>query len=88
MPSRHLYQILVSEDLRDELIMFLNTKSIFPGVHYRINTEYRMYKKALGSCPRAEQASRELVSLPLHVKISEEDARRVSENVAEFFAKT
>ena len=39
--SRHLYQILVPN--RDELILKLNENGIYPGVHYRDNTEYKMY---------------------------------------------
>ena len=39
--SQHISQIFVEN--RDELLLFLNEHDIFPGVHYTINTEYRMY---------------------------------------------
>ena len=38
--SRHLFQILI--DNRDELLLALNANGIYPGVHYRDNTEYKM----------------------------------------------
>jgi len=37
---------------RDELIGMLHQHEIYPGVHYRDNTEYRMYAHASGSCPK------------------------------------
>ena len=54
-PSRHLYQVLV--DGRDEVIVRLNAQGVYPGVHYRDNTLYRMYAYADGTCPRARRAS-------------------------------
>jgi dTDP-4-amino-4,6-dideoxygalactose transaminase len=45
--SRHLYQIMV--DRRDEVMLGLNQANIFPGVHYRDNTIYKMYAYAKGT---------------------------------------
>ena len=75
-PSRHLYQVLV--DRRDEVMVGLNARGIFPGVHYRDNTLYRMYAEAEGSCPRARHASDHLISLPLHLRLTRDDVRRVA----------
>jgi len=83
--SRHLYPIQV--DARDELMVFLNTANIFPGVHYRINTDYRMYDYAKGSCPNAEKASRSLISLPLHLKMTRADVERVAYWIRRFFSR-
>ena len=82
--SRHLFQIRVPENIRNEIVTYLNSKNVFPGVHYRINTDYRMYRYALGSCPNAEKASREIISLPLHMRLSEDDVRYVSECILEY----
>jgi dTDP-4-amino-4,6-dideoxygalactose transaminase len=76
-PSRHLYQVLVDD--RDEVIVRLNGENIFPGVHYRDNTLYRMYAYGDGKCPRARRASDRLISLPLHLRMKERDAVRVAE---------
>jgi dTDP-4-amino-4,6-dideoxygalactose transaminase len=78
-PSRHLFQILV--DNRDEIMIKLNENGIFPGVHYRDNTEYRMYRYALGTCPRAHEYSNRLLSLPLHLRMVEKDVEYISNTI-------
>jgi dTDP-4-amino-4,6-dideoxygalactose transaminase len=78
-PARHLYQVLV--DGRDEIMVRLNEAGIYPGVHYRDNTLYRMYAYASGSCPRARRASERLISLPLHLRMADADAARVAEEL-------
>ncbi len=83
-PSRHLYQVLV--DRRDETMVRLNGQGIFPGVHYRDNTLYRMYAAGDGTCPRARRASDRLISLPLHLRMTEADAVRVARTLREVLA--
>jgi dTDP-4-amino-4,6-dideoxygalactose transaminase len=75
--SRHLYQVLVKN--RDQVMLALHEQQIYPGVHYRDNTLYRMYAYAKESCPRALDASNRLISLPLHLRLSYADVCRVSE---------
>ena len=82
--SRHLYQILVSD--RDEVVRRLNERAIFPGVHYADNTSYRMYRYAAGCCPRAADAGARVISLPMHLDLSEEDVRRVAAALADICA--
>lgn len=79
LPSRHLYQILVER--RDDVMIGLNQNKIYPGVHYHDNTLYRMYAYADGTCPRARHASQRLISLPLHLRLGQEDIRRVTETL-------
>ena len=74
--SRHLYQILVPD--REKLILKLNENEVYPGVHYLDNTEYRMYSYAKGTCPHAHYVSEHILSLPLHLDVTEEDARRIA----------
>jgi dTDP-4-amino-4,6-dideoxygalactose transaminase len=66
--SRHLFQIRVAN--RDELMLALNENQIFPGVHYRDNTHYRMYSAGAGTCPLARKASEEILSLPMHMTLT------------------
>lgn len=80
-PSRHLYQVEV--DYRDETILALNNAGIFPGVHYRDNTLYKMYAYAHGSCPKATQAGDRIVSLPMHLRMTRQDVQRTSESLIE-----
>lgn len=75
--SRHLYQVKVEH--RDEVMLALNAQQIYPGVHYRDNTHYRMFAYAQGTCPNAADASDSLISLPLHLRLSYGDVRRVAE---------
>jgi dTDP-4-amino-4,6-dideoxygalactose transaminase len=37
-----------------------------------------MYRYAAGCCPRAADASARVISLPMHLNLSEEDVRRVA----------
>lgn len=83
VPSRHLFQLRTPA--RDALIGFLQHRGIFPGVHYRSNSEYGPFRDQLGLCPAAERASAELMSVPLHLRLSDEDVHRVCDAVTEFF---
>jgi dTDP-4-amino-4,6-dideoxygalactose transaminase len=69
--STHLFQIRVPN--RDALMLALHEHGIYPGVHYRDNTEYRMYAHGADTCPNALQASREIISLPLHLGLTKKD---------------
>ncbi len=80
--SRHLYQILVEN--RDELLLSLNEVGIFPGVHYRDNTEYKMYAYAKGTCPNSLHASEHTLSLPLHMRLTHDDVTYVAEMVKKY----
>lgn len=76
--SSHLYQILLDD--RDDIMMALADVGVHPGVHYRSNIEYSMFQQASGSdaCPKAMQASKTTVSLPMHLGISHADIDFVS----------
>lgn len=83
-PSNLLFQILV--DRRDDLMTHLNKDGIFPGVHYRLNTDYPMYSYAKGTCPQAERAAKRLISLPLHLLMEWRDVERVSASIRDFLS--
>ena len=65
----------------------LNEADIFPGVHYRDNTLYRMFAYADGTCPAARLASDEIISLPLHLRLADADVDRVIEAVVKGAAR-
>ena len=79
-PSRHLYQVML--DGRDQAMLALNAAAIYPGVHYRDNTAYRMYADGAGTCPRAARASARLISLPMHLRLARADVARVAAALA------
>ena len=82
--SRHLYQVRVKN--RNRVLESLNGKGIYPGVHYRDNTEYPMYSYAAGTCPMAANLSSEILSLPLHLGLEAEDCVRVAKALQEAIA--
>jgi len=81
VPSRHLYQVEV--DRRDEVMLALNQAKIYPGVHYRDNTQYRMYAYAQGTCPSAHAASERIISLPMHMHLSYQHIQFIARSLKE-----
>jgi dTDP-4-amino-4,6-dideoxygalactose transaminase len=67
--SRHLAQFHCAD--RDRLINELDGVGIGTGVHYRANSRYPMY--ADQASPNAETFDQEIISLPLHLRLSDED---------------
>jgi dTDP-4-amino-4,6-dideoxygalactose transaminase len=77
--SRHLYQIQVNN--RDNILEYLNNNNIFPGVHYKDNTQYEMYSYGFGTCPNAYKASNELISLPLHLFLTDDEIKYIIDTI-------
>jgi dTDP-4-amino-4,6-dideoxygalactose transaminase len=80
--ATHLFQVRVSN--RDELMLALNESGVYPGVHYRDNTEYTMYSYGQGSCPVAATASSEILSLPMHLGLTRADVQQVAELIVKY----
>lgn len=77
--AQHLYQVLVEN--RDETILALNQLEIYPGVHYRDNTEYAVYSSTTDRCPQARKFSDTVLSLPLHLRLSRADVETVADRL-------
>lgn len=77
--SRHLFQIVVDD--RNKFMELLNSSGVYPGVHYRDNTNYKMYNEQFGQCPSSHFVSEKLISLPLHMSLTDEDVDYVIEQV-------
>jgi dTDP-4-amino-4,6-dideoxygalactose transaminase len=84
-PSRHLFQVVTNN--RNEIMNYLNTQGIYPGVHYRDNTHYTMYEYALGTCPFSQTISEKVISLPLHLKLTDDDVKYVINKTIEGILK-
>ena len=84
-PSRHLFQIVVNN--RDKMMELLNESGIYPGVHYRDNTLYKVYKNHYGTCPNSHKISEKIISLPLHMSLSDDDVNYVIKKVIEIHKK-
>lgn len=83
--SRHLFQIRVEK--RDELMLALHENDIYPGVHYRDNTEYSLYSFGKGVCQNASNASKEILSLPMHMAVTNFDVKRIVSVLLSFSKK-
>ena len=79
--SRHLCQVVVEN--RDEVITKLNEKGICPGVHYIDNTHYRMYRYGMNTCPVAHELSDKLLTLPLHLGMTDVEVGTVANALKE-----
>ena len=78
----HIYELVVPD--REGLLAELAKHDIYGGVHYRDNTEFSMYTYAQGTCPKAHEISQHLITMPLHMYLSEDDVRRIGEIVNGF----
>lgn len=80
--SRHLY--IIEVDKRDELLQKLNEMDIYPGVHYRDNTCYKMYQYGKNTCPKAHYLSEKILSLPMHLKLTKEQLDSITSAIIYF----
>ena len=83
--SCHIYEVKVED--RDGLMEALNKAEIYPGVHYRDNTEYAMYSYDYGKCPNAHYASNHIITLPLHLQLTMDDIKFIANEVNTFTTK-
>ena len=77
--SYHIYEIEVED--RDGLMNELAKHEIYAGVHYRDNREYSLYHEDIDTCPKAKKVSNHILTLPLHLWLSEEDILKIAEVV-------
>jgi perosamine synthetase len=76
--SFHMFVILAEG--RDELIAKLRDAGIEAGTHYRRNDEYPMYDGA--DLPHTEFFSRRVVTLPMHLQLTDEQIGYVTDTIA------
>lgn len=74
--SFHIYELVVPD--REGLLTELAKNDIYAGVHYRDNTEFSMYTYAQGTCPVAHKVTQHLITMPLHLYLTEADVRRIA----------
>ena len=49
----------------------------------RDNTEYSMYRYAKGTCPKAHEVSEHIITLPLHMWLTDEEVEMIIDGVLE-----
>jgi dTDP-4-amino-4,6-dideoxygalactose transaminase len=80
--SRHLAQFECPE--RDKLNLYLDSVNIGTGVHYRSNSRYPMY--ADQKTPKADYYDQRILSLPLHLRLSNDDVEHVIASIRDCVA--
>lgn len=85
----HIYAIRVPKDRREKFIYKLKEKGIETGIHYpvslsrlKVTTEQLQIQV---DCPASENASEEVVSLPLYPELTDEMQDYVGDCVIDFF---
>lgn len=73
--SYHIYELIVPD--REGLLGELAKSEIFGGVHYRDNTEYSMYLYAKGTCKLANEVSKHIITLPMHMWLTNNEVKKV-----------
>jgi dTDP-4-amino-4,6-dideoxygalactose transaminase len=85
------HQYTIRSNKRDELRGFLKEKGIDTAIHYPMSLhlqhafKYLGYKE--GDFPEAEKASREVLSLPIHQDLTNDEIDYVIENIITFFRR-
>ena len=84
----HQYTIRVSDGRRDDLIDHLHENDIGSGVYYPVPIHKQtFYVNELGydeTFPEAEKAAEEVISLPVHPALSQDDLDKIIETVNGF----
>ncbi len=81
------YMLLPSLDLRQRFITHLRQRGIESVFHYlplHLSEMGRSFGGKVGDCPVTERASDQLVRLPFHNALTEEEMTKVVEAVHEF----
>jgi perosamine synthetase len=89
-PVYHLYVIRCAR--RDKLRSWLAERGVETGIHYpepiHLQPAYRrMFGFSGGELPKSEAVCKDVLSIPLHANLSEEEIQSVSESIHEFYAK-
>lgn len=79
--ARHLFQIRILDKSREATVQKLNEMGVDVGVHYRLNTRYKPYLRFEANTPKAIEIEPQLISLPLHMRLTEGDIEQVINSV-------
>jgi len=86
----HQYTIRVPDGKRDALREYLKENDIGSEIYYPLPIHQQgFYEEKLGkqSFPVAEKAAEEVLSIPVHPMLSDEDVKKVAETINAFMAE-
>lgn len=88
-PAWYLYVVCTA--YRDDLAAFLDDRGVETGIHYgtpvHLQKPYRERGFTEGMYPRSEQWAEEVLSLPIHPDLRDDQVNRVIDAVTEFFSR-
>ena len=95
-PSKHAYHLFTvildkkrTKKKRDQLVNYLKRKKIATGINYRCVTDMSYYRKNLGwnnnTCKIAKKVGDNILSLPLHPKITKKNIIYITTKITDFF---
>jgi dTDP-4-amino-4,6-dideoxygalactose transaminase len=75
--SYHFYPVFFKN--RQEVYDALTQNEIYPGIHYKLNTRYGMYKDSIkmGDLEGAHRYESTELTLPIHTMLADDDIQRV-----------
>ncbi len=83
------HQFSILSDQRDALAAYLREQGVHTGIYYPIPLHRQKCFESLGykvgSMPTAERVCQQILSLPCHPMLSEEDVERVASNIRTFY---
>jgi dTDP-4-amino-4,6-dideoxygalactose transaminase len=83
----HIFPIRVLNGKRDGLRQFLQDRGIESGIHYKPNHLLSFYGGGREALPVTERLYEELLTLPLHPGLGDEEMDQVIAEVIEFLSK-
>lgn len=88
--AKHIYhQYTIRVEKRDELQKYLASKNIPTAIHYPIPLHLQPAFKGFaeeGSLPEAEKAAKEVLSLPMHPDLMDEEIEYITNSIKEFYS--
>ena len=82
------HQFSIRSDRRDALQSFLKEREVDAMIYYPVplhfHDPYRRFGNGEGSLPETERAAHEILNLPIHPHLSEEQVRFAAESIREF----
>ncbi len=84
-PDKYVYQMfIIRAEKKEELIIYLKSKGIATGCHYTPLTMQPLFKPFASPCPVAETEYYKIITMPLHVDLTDEEIDYIIENLSEF----
>lgn len=84
-PEKYCYQMFgIRSDRRDGLMIYLKSKGIATGCHYTPLSLQPLFKPYASGCKYIEREADRLITLPLHVKLTNEEVAYILDHLRAF----